>query len=828
MRYPDTENEQLSLAAEYVRSTNQHIFLTGKAGTGKTTFLRNLTSITSKRKVVVAPTGVAAINAGGVTIHSFFQLPFGPQLPTSQTSDEFGIEQQPKQLASRYQKISKTKINIIKSIDLLVIDEISMVRADLLDAIDEMLRRYRTRHLPFGGVQLLMIGDLQQLAPIAREDEWMLLKNVYETVFFFSSKALQQCDYVQIELKHVYRQTDAQFIGLLNQIRDNSLDETGFKLLNQRYNEGFSPGTDEGFITLTTHNHQAQHINQEKLATLKGKAKKFVASIRDEFPEYAYPTDFELELKPGAQVMFVKNDPSVEKLFFNGKIGRLLSIGEDELSVRCPGEEEAITVTRLEWQNMRYSLDEQSKEITETVIGTFTQFPLKLAWAITIHKSQGLTFEKAIIDAHAAFAHGQVYVALSRCKTLEGLVLSAPIGRQAIKTDQAIGGFVRQLEENQPDENTLNDAKAAYRKSLVVELFDFKVLHYRLKYISKLATEHLSSLDQSFVDQYQQLEQSLVVEILQVSAKFQAQLTQLFASLDQLDLSDLLQERIQKGCAYFIPIIESLFFDPGISVETDNKATRKVLGEAIDRLGADAWVKLSCLNACQQGFDVQTFIETRALSAIEIPVYKGKKARDEKRPKHTSALYEKIREWRDQLAEERDIAPYSILPVKTINAIVKNKPVTLTELIKIKGIGKLKAARFGNDIIAMVAESVEISTQAAQKTADEVQKPPKLSTQEQSLLMIQRGMTVEEIAAERQLSPATVERHLDQFVRNGKLAIRTLVSREKIELITTYFEDTRDARLGPAKEVLGDEVSYAELRFVLSYLQHLGDLAFES
>src|SRR4030042_2353673 len=399
---PDN-NPDLHLAFDFVQCTNRNIFLTGKAGTGKTPFLHNLKRSAPKRMIVVAPTGVAAINAGGVTIHSFFQLPFHPHVPVHYLKPGY-LPESPEQQGSQVYKLSREKINIMKSLDLLVIDEISMVRADLLDAVDGILRRYKDHDQPFGGVQLLMIGDLQQLAPVVREDDREILDRYYDTTFFFGSLALRQTNYVTIELKQIYRQNDPEFIKLLNKIRDNQVDSDTLNQLNKQYDPHFIPDSDSGYITLTTHNAQAQLINNSKLDKLPGKAKVFKAIISDDFPEYSYPTAYELHLKAGAQVMFVKNDISKEKLYFNGKIGRIERFEDEAILVQCPGEALPIMVEKAEWQNMKYSLDEETKEIQETVIGTFTQFPLKLAWAITIHKSQGLTFEKAVIDARAAFA----------------------------------------------------------------------------------------------------------------------------------------------------------------------------------------------------------------------------------------------------------------------------------------------------------------------------------------------------------------------------------------------------------------------------------------
>ncbi|HNV52990.1 MAG TPA: AAA family ATPase, partial [Tenuifilaceae bacterium] len=388
------ENLQLKQAFDFIQYTGKNIFLTGKAGTGKTTFLKHIKEVSPKRMIVVAPTGVAAINAGGVTIHSFFQMPFGPHIPV--TNSQFNPFDEEPQTASRngVQKFSREKINIIKSLDLLVIDEISMVRADLLDGIDEVLRRYRNHSKPFGGIQLLMIGDIQQLAPIAKDDEWEILKRYYDTVYFFSSKALRQTAYISIELKHIFRQSDREFIDILNKVRDNRIDNETLNILNKRYIPNINKDDNDGYITLTTHNHQSQRINDSKLQKLKSKLHTFKAVVKGEFPEYSYPTDYELQLKVGAQVMFVKNDSSFEKLYYNGKIGTIVDIDDDLIHVKCEGDSNDIAVTMVEWQNYKYTINDETSEISETVIGSFIQYPLKLAWAITIHKSQGLTFEK--------------------------------------------------------------------------------------------------------------------------------------------------------------------------------------------------------------------------------------------------------------------------------------------------------------------------------------------------------------------------------------------------------------------------------------------------
>ena len=441
-----SKNPELELALQFIDKTDRNLFITGKAGTGKTTFLHQIKKESLKRMVIVAPTGVAAINAKGVTIHSFFQMPFGPILPNQIANT-----------SNQLRKFSKTKIDIIKSLDLLIIDEISMVRADLLDGIDQVMRRYKNRNKVFGGAQVLMIGDLQQLAPVVRPNEWGLLQSHYETVYFFSSKAYQEANVVSIELKHIYRQKNEDFITILNEIRNDDLSEKSAKILNKRYNPNFSPSKQEGYITLTTHNNRANLINNSELNKVKSKSTFFQAEISGKFNENAFPNAEKLELKVGAQVMFIKNDSSPEKRYYNGKIGIITAISRETVNVQCANEVDEIVTEKEMWDNINYSINDETKELKEDIVGSFKQMPLRLAWAITIHKSQGLTFERAIIDAEASFAHGQTYVALSRCTSLEGLVLKTPITSSAIINDNTVSIFNQGVEENHPDETILTD-----------------------------------------------------------------------------------------------------------------------------------------------------------------------------------------------------------------------------------------------------------------------------------------------------------------------------------------------------------------------------------
>lgn len=423
-------NFELDVARFIVEKTDMSLFLTGKAGTGKTTFLREVVCYTKKKCIVLAPTGIAAVNAGAMTIHSFFQFGLGPFVQgVIEPKSDF--------------RINKSKLELIRHLQLLIIDEVSMVRADLMDHIDVELRRIRRNSKPFGGVQLLMIGDLQQLPPIAHGGEDELLRQYYKTLYFFSSAALKSMKYSCIELKNVYRQTDGHFIDILNHARNCTLTSQDISDLNARYIPGFSPKPEDGYIRLMTHNRQVDYINAAEMEKLDSKPYTFVAAVTGTFPEESYPTADSLTLKKGAQVMFIKNDP--ERRFINGTLGEVKGIDKNSIAVRLAESGTVIDVEPMEWQNIRYQFDEESKEISSKQIGRFKQYPLKAAWAITVHKSQGLTFDKAIIDVHAAFSPGQAYVALSRCRTLDGLVLSSPVSASVFMRDNAVDAYMNYI-----------------------------------------------------------------------------------------------------------------------------------------------------------------------------------------------------------------------------------------------------------------------------------------------------------------------------------------------------------------------------------------------
>jgi len=814
-------NSQLDLAHKFVRFTNTTIFLTGKAGTGKTTFLRQLKDELPKRMVVVAPTGVAAINAGGVTIHSFFQLPFGPILP----GQILNADKNPKgESKSPLQKYRKEKTDIIKSLDLLIIDEISMVRADLLDGIDEVLRKFKNRNLAFGGVQLLLIGDLQQLPPVVKNEEWSLLRQHYDTAFFFSSKAFQKSQHTSIELKHVYRQKDERFIKILNEIRNNQLSQASYQELEKRYLPDFNPGDKDGYITLTTHNARAQKINEEKLKQLKGKSQKFTANITGQFPEYSFPTEEHLQLKEGAQVMFVKNDSSPEKLFFNGKIGTVTGFSEDAIHVKCESDDFEIDVHPEDWHNIKYSINNETKAIEEDIAGAFSQYPLKLAWAITIHKSQGLTFERAVIDANAAFAHGQVYVALSRCKSLEGLVLKSTLSKSGIICDHSVSRFTQNIEKNPPGEENLDSAIRRYQFQLLEELFSFHDFYQICNYCNKHLQENSSSIQGNLPEKMKTVFPRVGSELLEVGEKFIPLLKRYCSDNQDLHENKEAQERISKASHYFVIKTEehllSLLKD--FSFETDNQGIKKVIDGHLKQLNEKVSIKLLCLKTCANGFSTGNYQDVRAKAHFEKQSFRLKKPREvvDENVEHPELLRH-LKKWRKELADKINAPAFYIASQKSIVDIANQLPYTADQLKLIKGFGKKKIERYGQDIIFMVSEyRQEKKLGLLNFTTQEPKSEKKPDTKEISLELYEEGKNVREIAAFRGFTAATIEKHLTHYVGLGMLPLEDFVPKEKIAKIKDQFKKNGFESLNDSKQALGDNYSYSELRFVQAYVKN--------
>ncbi len=838
-------NPELQLAWQFIENTGTHLFLTGKAGTGKTTFLRRLREQSPKRMVVLAPTGIAAINAGGVTIHSFFQLSFAPFVPDTTLNS-----------AQIHYRINKEKRNIIRSMDLLVIDEISMVRADLLDAVDATLRRYRDREKPFGGVQLLMIGDLQQLAPVVKDSEWEMLRHYYETPYFFASRALRETTYMTIELEKVYRQSDTFFLSLLNKIRENKADDEVLNELNKRYQRDFQPLKEEGYIRLTTHNNQAQRINDRELASLPGKAYSFRAEVKDDFPEYSYPADEVLTIKEGAQIMFLKNDVSSEKRYYNGMIGEVVTVNETGMFVRGKDSEHEFQLLQEEWGNYKYVLNEETKEITEEIAGVFRQYPIRLAWAITIHKSQGLTFERAIIDARNSFAHGQTYVALSRCKTLDGMVLESPLRREAIISDSVVDNFTKAVERNKPGNKQLNDMQKAYFFDLLSDLFNFYSIEQAYKRLLRMMDENLYRLFPKQLAEYKALEPHMKERIVEVARRFRNQYTRLINESEDYAGNQELQERIRSGAGYFRKELEPVraLFDK-TNMPLDNRELRKQLNERLQTLDDALCIKESLLDTvCTSTFTVSDYLKQKAkvmlsleedssTSASSSRVPGEKRERKERAASSRSGkvkvdvptdilhpeLYHALAEWRTEKTREANVPAYVIMQQKALMGIVNLLPDTPAALEAIPYFGAKGVEKYGLEILGIVRkymkenqverpEVKEIFISAKEHKKDkkkEEKKELKKDTKIVSYEMFCQGMSIEEIAKARDLVTGTIAGHLEQYVRSGKIKVEQVVKAETLAKIRKYLEEHEYMGMFAIKAALGDDVSYADIKFAL-------------
>ena len=654
-------NEELRIAWDFVEHTGRSIFLTGKAGTGKTTFLKTVVEQSKKRTIVVAPTGVAAINAGGMTIHSFFQLPFTPYVPNARIQSKFDF--------------GKEKRRIIASLDLLIIDEISMVRSDLLDAIDSVLRRYRDHYKPFGGVQLLMIGDLQQLTPVVTPEDEALLKPYYDTPYFFGSKALQQIEYVTILLSQVFRQEDKAFLDVLNHIREAHPTTNDIATLNQRCQPAFIPKQGEGYIHLTTHNYLADNYNENELKKLPGHSYTFQAQIEGNFPEYSYPTSEVLTLKEGAQVMFVKNDPSGEHRYYNGRIGEIVEISENRVCVLCAGDAEGIEVEPLEWENAQYQLNPETRVIESKVQGTFRQLPLRLAWAITIHKSQGLTFERAIIDANLSFAPGQVYVALSRCKTLEGMVLSQPIEARAIIADKRVEDYIGHQEEAaQRSISQLPQLKEEYYRFLMLELFDFHDIFYKEEHLLRLMTEFFYHAFTDTTELHKRVLSNFSSQTMSVSEKWLQKIRQ--SPMEQLYTEEF-QERVKRSAEWFESSIQEVFaqsIDLAAQIKSNNKQAMSRFTDALADVRQSVLSRRFLLSKiADQGFSIPIYLHEKQYSLLDaIDEDKIKKPRKQRVKKEKPKKEPKEKTWNITLQlykqglKPDEIAKFRNLTVGTI------------------------------------------------------------------------------------------------------------------------------------------------------------------
>ncbi|MHA7843404.1 MAG: helix-turn-helix domain-containing protein [Winogradskyella sp.] len=805
-------NFELELAWDFVNNTNRNIFLTGKAGTGKTTFLHKLRKESSKRMVVVAPTGVSAINAKGVTIHSFFQLPFGPILPDSNLNSSSGFKR----------KFSKTKIDIIKSLDLLVVDEISMVRADLLDGVDNTLRRYKNRHKVFGGVQVLMIGDLQQLSPVIKNNEWELLKNYYKNVFFFCSNSYKQCNALTIELKQVYRQDNPLFISILNEIRNNRLSNYSAEYLNKCYQPNFIPKEDEGFVSLTTHNFKARSINLKALENLKGEEKVYRAKIEGKYPEHSFPNKEELKLKVGAQVMFIKNDSSTEKRYYNGKIGKIILLDKDEVVVHCPEDEYNIVTTYETWENIKYNIDDNTKSIKEEKIGSYSQIPLRLAWSITIHKSQGLTFEKAIIDAEDAFAHGQTYVALSRCKSLEGLILKSKISANQIISDSNILSFNEESEANQPNQTILLESQQSYQLELISEIFNFYDFLFPINRILDIYYKNKNSIEGQIEVPLVAIKNT-VAKLLKVSNSFNNQLNALVNKAELLEESNQIQERFKKGVAYFIETTKANIQKQlqSLSFSTDNKALEKDITKQLHTLEELLATKLLYFEGLKNGFNTTLFLKLRSDAVFLTKLQPKKQRKTVIDGTQNVKLFELLKALRHNIALREDVAHYQVFTQKSLYAMCELLPTTSQELKAVHGMGKTRVKKYGAEIIEVITEYIndnDIEVTNTISVEHQNLKRKKGDTKKESLKLFKQGKTIEEIANLRELNKNTIFGHLASFVSSGKVKVTDLMTDNHYLELKSQIPKLSFENLSDLKHQLDDKFSYAEIRLVLNEL----------
>lgn len=817
---PDIEhNENFDLAYRFVTETSENIFLTGKAGTGKTTFLKYLKEHCAKNIIVAAPTGVAAINARGVTLHSLFQLPFHPFLPISASKDE---------LLARL-RFNKQRLQLLRKIELLVIDEISMVRADTMDAIDAILRAVRRNYnTPFGGVQLLCIGDLFQLPPVAKNDEWILLNEYYVSPFFFDSLAIKEQMPLMIELTKIYRQKEDSFVRLLNKVRNNAMQTEDFEDLHQRYNPAFRPGPDEKYITLTSHNNQADQINFRELNKLLTPSFTYKAKIKGEFPEHMYPAEEELKLKEGAQVMFLKNDV-INKKYFNGKIGIVKRLEEELIIVESDGEE--ITVGKETWDNTRYTLNRGDGKLEQEVLGAFEQFALRLAWAITIHKSQGLTFQKVMIDAGAAFSSGQVYVALSRCTSLEGIVLLSKIHAQAIMSNDSVVKGQQTLMHKGSLAERFAGARMIFTQQQLSQIFLFEEIDTAFNVLIYAVKQHVDKFNNEGVDLVLKIHQQFLGD-KQVGEKFMHQVYTMAKEEPVIEKNQLLQKRISDAAKHFDArlsgLLEAVKKHPLV---TEHKEASAPVDEALKELALVVYTAQYYLQYCKQPFTLNAYLKHKLAFAqprFNITSYASGK-RQNFSGIANAELFDTLKRWRDMVFEETALPLYMIANAETLKALSAFLPLNKKDLAKIKGFGKAKVDKYGDDIIEIISDycekyNLETNMQAniAEAKKERItakDTSAKVDTKSVSLDLYKQGKSITAIAEERKLTPQTIEGHLSHFIESGVLSVNEFLSEEKQQKILNIYNQNKEAGLTQMKEQLPD-ISYGELRMMMAAVKN--------
>lgn len=831
MQQPDEDNIIFKTAADFINNSSHPVFLTGKAGTGKTTFLKYIKEKSRKNIVVVAPTGVAAINAGGTTIHSFFQLPFAPFLP--ENKKHFAVSNThtaDKNSLLGNLRLSAERREVMELLELLIIDEISMVRCDVLDAIDAVLRHVRRQYSkPFGGVQVLYIGDMYQLPPVIKGEEWKILGAIYSNQYFFSSQVVTEQYPVYIELKKVYRQSDASFINLLNQVRNNEMDEDGYSLLHSRYMPDFNPASTESFITLTTHNNKADAINVRELSKLVEKTFSFNATVNGAFYDNSFPADEVLNLKIGAQVMFLKNDLEKIRRYYNGKIGVINKIEDDKIWVECMQDDfsQLIEVKRETWRNVKYALNSKTQRIEEEELGSFTQYPLRLAWAITIHKSQGLTFQNAVIDAGNAFAPGQVYVALSRCTSLDGIVLRSKISYNSLHSDERIVDFASRQQSGRVQEQILFNARKQYQQEIILRLFDFKVTETLVNDLLYWIREN-KHFGSGVTDWLSSIKNQLSV-FGKHSEKFAEELNVLFMQAELPAEIELFQHRFKKAAAWFFNEANKtkkvMLQSPAV---TDNRQLAKDYGSKLQKIFDLHCYQVHLLSAGINGFDVSMYMEQKASfkkEPIPVTAYSGKSSYISQEIAHPD-LYNDLKGKRNEIAAEKDIPVYMVCKTQSLEEMTQFLPCTLHELSLINGFGAIKLKQFGGYFINIIKDYCEIHGLDSKKMESNStnvkkakhQKPAvsaKVDTKKVTYDLFKAGRTFLEIAKERKLAVTTIEGHLAYFIENGEIEIDSLLDKNKQLLILNGFSNSESRSLQILKEEI-PSASYAELRWMIA------------
>ncbi len=810
-------SDSFQFASDFVHYTNTSIFLTGKAGTGKTTFLKYCKENGVKNTAIVAPTGVAAMNAGGTTIHSFFQLPFNPYTPVSKGFDGNNNVNDKNSLISRL-RLTNDRKEVMQKLELLIIDEISMVRCDVLDAIDAVLRHVRNQYTrSFGGVQVLLIGDMYQLPPVVKDEEWQLLSPHYKSQYFFNSHVIESQPPVYVELDKIYRQSDASFVSLLNQVRNNEMNEDGLELLNSRYLPNFNPSKEENYITLTTHNSKADAINFKAINDLNGILVNFNARIEGEFYEKSYPADLQLKLKVGAQVMFIKNDAEKIRRYFNGKIGIVEKIDEEKIMVLCNGDLSPIEVKKEKWRNIRYVVDKTTNLVEEDEIGSFTQFPLRLAWAITIHKSQGLSFEKAIIDAGEAFAPGQVYVALSRCTSLQGMVLHSRINNNNLYTDRRIASFAKTQKTSAIQIRILNEAKHRYQQEEIKKLFDFSVQKLSAKALLFFVGAQQTSFNIETLPAIE-LIHAMVSKIETTSKTFEAQLYQILEQEELPENNEALQKRLVPAAKHFIAELEKVKTEiNNCPAATDSKQVAADFNKLLFDLLTGVCMRIHLLTGCQNGFNVNYFLQhkrTYVQPILTVNAYAGKSTYIKTDSPHPE-LYKLLRKKRDAICEEKNMPVYRVAGGATLDEMALYLPQTFDELNRISGFGPVKTKQYGESFLSIIKNYCEehnlvtnIEAKPSKGKRREKNIEIKTHTKMASFSLFKEGKTIEEIALERNMTASTIEGHLSYFVGIGELDIDAVISKDKQQLVKAAVETFGHVNNKTLKENLPEYISY--------------------